>query len=169
VSVSLRPITQREAFAFIKAHHRHHDVPVGAVEVFGAQDDAGTLIGAAVVGRPVARKLDDGLTFEVTRLCTLGHLDACSLLYGAARRYILDTKGGRRGLTYILEDESGKSLEISGYAYLWTTDGGSWDRKGRPREDKHPTCPKHAYGFGAWPQLAAGVERPVRPKPAEAA
>lgn len=151
--VELRPITQREAFEYVRLHHRHHDVPVGAVEVLAAHNEDGSLVGVAVVGRTTARKLDDGLTLEITRLCTDGTHNACSLLYGAARRYILDVKGCRRGITYILEDEAGASLRASGWEYLWTTKGGSWDRKGRPRDDKAPTCPKHAYGIGAWPQL----------------
>jgi hypothetical protein len=98
--------------------------------------------------------LDDGLTAEVTRLCTDGTPNACSMLYGAARR-AAQAKGFRRGLTYILASEDGASLRASGWAYLWATDGGSWDRPSRGRTDKHPTEPKHAYGWGAWPQLAA--------------
>lgn len=148
----LRPITQAEAFAFVHQHHRHHDVPVGALWWHGAHDEDGRLVGVAIVGRPSARKLDDGLTAEVTRLCTLGTPNACSLLYGAARRVALD-KGYRRGLTYILDSEDGASLRASGWQYLWTTRGGSWDRPSRRRTDDHPTCPKQAYGFGAWPQL----------------
>lgn len=40
----------------------------------------------AIVGRPVARHLDDGWTLEVTRLATDGSANACSALYGAAWR-----------------------------------------------------------------------------------
>lgn len=153
MSVQLRPVTQADAFEFVRRHHRHHDVPVGALWQHGAMDADGRLIGVAVVGRPVSRNLDDQLTAELTRLCTVGTMDACSLLYGAARRCALQTKGYRRFLTYILESESGESLEASGLKYLWTTGGGSWDRKGRPRVDKHPTEPKRAYGAGAWREL----------------
>ncbi|MGT2493099.1 XF1762 family protein [Cupriavidus basilensis] len=40
--------------------------------------------GVAIVGRPVARALDDGWTLEVNRLCTDGTSNACSMLYAAA-------------------------------------------------------------------------------------
>lgn len=147
--LELRPISQADAFAFVREHHRHHGVPVGALWWHACHDDEGVLRGVAVVGRPVARKLDDGLTVEVTRLCTDGAFNACSLLYAAARRVALD-KGYRRGLTYILEEEDGGSLRASGWKYLGKTDGGSWDRPSRARTDKHPICVKHKYGFGAW-------------------
>lgn len=151
--IELRPITQPDAFAFIAQHHRHHRPPVGALWWQAVHDDAGVLRGVAISGRPVARMLDDGLTVEVTRLCTDGAPNACSMLYGAARRVAQD-KGYRRGLTYILGSESGASLRAAGYRYLWNTDGGSWDRPSRGRADKHPTEPKQAWGWGAWPQLA---------------
>lgn len=154
MTLELRPIFQRAAFEFVRLHHRHHDVPVGAVECLAAHNDDGQLVGVSIVGRPVSRALDDGLTFEVTRLCTLGDINCCSLLYGASRRYILDIKGGRRGLTYILEDEDGLSLKAAGWRKLWTTKGGSWDTPARRRTTTAPTCPKHAYGVGAWPALA---------------
>lgn len=150
----LRPITQADAFAFIREHHRHHGVPVGALWQHGAHDEDGLLCGVAVVGRPVARKLDDGLTCEVTRLCTNGTFNACSLLYGAARRVAID-KGYRRGLTYILQSEDGTSLRAAGWCFLWTTKGGSWDRRLRRRSDKSSIEPKDAYGWGAWPDVAA--------------
>jgi hypothetical protein len=123
----LRPITQKEAFAFIKQYHRHHDVPVGALWHHAAHDEDGRLCGVAIVGRPVARKIDDGLTCEVTRLCTNGTYNACSLLYAAARRVAID-KGFRRGVTYILNGEEGASLRAAGWRFLGMTKGGSWNR-----------------------------------------
>lgn len=101
--IELRPITQAEAFDFIRKYHRHHSVPVGALWWHAVHDSEGVLRGVAIVGRPVARRLDDGFTVEVTRLCTDGTPNACSMLYGAARRVALD-KGYRRGVTYTLPD-----------------------------------------------------------------
>lgn len=149
--IEVRPITRAEADDYIAANHRHHGVPVGALWRHAAHDADGRIVGVAVVGRPIARHLDDGLTVEVTRLCTDGTPNACSLLYGAARRTAI-TKGYRRGITYTLESENGGSLRASGWRYLWTTRGGSHDRPSRPRTDKHPTGPKRAWGWGAWPQ-----------------
>ncbi len=151
--IDLRPVTREEARSFIRQHRRHHGVPVGWLWLHGVHDDAGELAGVAVVGRPVARPLDDGLTMEITRLCTAGERNACSMLYSAARRAAL-SKGYRRGLTYILASEEGASLRAAGWRYLWAVKGRSWDTPSRPRTDKHPTEDKHAYGWGAWAELA---------------
>lgn len=153
MSIEIRPITRDEGDTFIRAHHRHHDVPVGALWRHGLQDDAGQLVGVAVIGRPVARALDDGLTVEVTRLATDTHPNACSKLYAAARRTAIE-KGYRRGLTYILASEDGATLRAAGWHLLWTVKGRSWDCPSRPRTDKHPTEDKVAYGWGAWPEIA---------------
>lgn len=152
IVAELRPITRDECDAFIREHHRHHRPPVGALWRHAVHDDNGRLVGVAVVGRPVARALDDGLTCEVTRLCTDGSRNACSQLYAAARKAAL-AKGYRRGLTYILASEDGASVRAAGWEFLWSVEGRSWDCQSRPRTDKHPTDDKHAYGWGAWSQL----------------
>ncbi|MGC1304772.1 MAG: XF1762 family protein [Caulobacteraceae bacterium] len=154
--IDLRPLTRDEGRAFVREHHRHHGWPTGFLWLHGLQDDVGELVGVSVVGRPVSRALDDGLTMEVTRLCTDGEPNACSMLYSAARRSAL-AKGYRRGLTYILASEDGASLRAAGWSHLWTVKGRSWDAPSRPRTDKHPTEDKEAYGWGAWPQLAKEV------------
>lgn len=83
--MDLCPISLDEANAFIEANHRHHGRVVGHKFSIGlARDDA--IVGVCIVGRPVARGYDDGLTLEVTRLCTDGTDNACSKLYGAAWR-----------------------------------------------------------------------------------
>lgn len=149
MGIELRPVTREEAFNFIRLHHRHHNVPLGGLWWQGVHDDDGLLRGVAVTGRPVARALDEGYTCEVTRLCTDGAENACSMLYSASRRVALN-KGFRRGLTYILSSESGKSLEAAGWRFLWDVNGRSWDCPSRPRTDKHPTEDKKAYGWGEW-------------------
>lgn len=151
--IDVRPVTHDVADAFIRQHHRHHGVPVGALWRHAIHDDNGQLIGVAVVGRPVARALDDGLTCEVTRLCTDGAPNGCSMLYAAAKRAAV-AKGFRRGLTYILASEDGASLRASGWRHLWDVKGRSWDTPSRPRTDKHPTEDKRAYGWGAWAEAA---------------
>lgn len=151
--MELRPIKRDEAFAFIREHHRHHNVPVGDLWRHAVTDDEGVVVGVAVVGRPVARPLDDGLTCEVTRLATDTHPNACSKLYAASRRTAIE-KGYRRGLTYILASEDGASLRAAGWQWLWKVKGRSWNTPSRPRTDKHPTEDKDAYGWGAWPQLS---------------
>lgn len=151
--LELRPITRDEANAYVREHHRHHGVPPGDLWRHAVMDDDGRLRGVAIVGRPVARALDDGLTCELTRLATDGAPNACSMLYGAWRKSAL-AKGYRRGLTYILASEDGGSLRAAGLVRLWTVKGRSWDCPSRPRTDKHPTEDKIAWGFGAWAQIA---------------
>jgi len=149
--IEIRPVTRDIADDFIREHHRHHCVPVGALWRQAVHDDQGILVGVAVSGRPVARALDDGLTVEVTRLCTLGTPNACSMLYAASKR-CAESKGYRRGITYILATESGASLKASGWRHLWSVPGRSWSCPTRPRTDKHPTTDKQAWGWGAWPR-----------------
>jgi hypothetical protein len=137
----LSPLTLREANAFIKAHHRHHRPVRGCICVVAVADDEDVVRGVAVLGRPVARLADDGWTAEVTRCCTDGALNACSMLYGACRRAAF-ALGYRRVITYTLPDEGGASLRGAGWRCLGTAGGGSWSRRDRPRVDEHPTQQK---------------------------
>ena len=63
------PLEFETAAAFVAEHHRHHTPPAGHKFSLGARDLAGLLAGVVIVGRPVARRRQDGLTLEVTRLC----------------------------------------------------------------------------------------------------
>lgn len=93
------PIFQKAAKLFVRKFHRHHAPSRGAIFCTAVNAD-GKLIGVAMVGRPVARKLQDGLTAEVTRLCTDGTKNACSMLYSASWR-IARELGYKRLITYI--------------------------------------------------------------------
>jgi len=92
--LKLMPVSLRVANAFVQAHHRHHrPVQGGKFSLAVTQAEASGLgqciVGVVIVGRPVARHLDDGWTLEVTRLCTDGTANACSKLVwrgGRARR-----------------------------------------------------------------------------------
>lgn len=142
--LELTPMTIRSAKLFVAEHHRHHRPPPGGLFAVGVRLQ-GKIVGVAIVGRPVARMLADGLTCEVTRLCTAGAPNACSLLYGACRR-AAKALGYARIITYILASESGVSLRAAGWVASDTKSvGGSWDRPGRGRVDKHPTEPKTRY------------------------
>src|SRR5689334_4389572 len=69
-ALNIVPVTFRQARAYIAAHHyRHHRPPQGMKFTLGVATKE-TLVGVAVVGRPIARHLDDGITAEVTRTCT---------------------------------------------------------------------------------------------------
>lgn len=137
------PLHFKAANEFVLKLHRHHGKVWGYKFAIGLTNERG-LIGVAICGRPVARLLDDGLTIEVTRLCTDGEKNACSVLYSACAR-IAREMGYRRIISYILETEPGTSLKASGWTFSHTTHGDTWDRPSRKRTDKHPTCPKKMF------------------------
>ena len=126
-----------DAAAFVSEHHRHHTPPVGHLFSIAAYDGE-RLCGVAIIGRPVARHRDDGLTAEVTRLCTDGTPNACSFLYGRAAKAAL-ALGYRRLGTYTLASEGGASLRAAGWRVVAEVKGRSWDTPSRRRTDKHPT------------------------------
>jgi hypothetical protein len=139
MSLELVPITLREANAFVAEHHRHHRPARGCIVVLAVADER--VRGVAIVGRPVARNLQDGWTAEVLRVCTDGARNACSMLYGAAWRAVR-ALGYRRLVTYTLPKEGGASLRAAGWKCIGEAGGGSWSRKDRPRVDLHPTQSK---------------------------
>ena len=125
------------AAGFVRDHHRHYTPPVGHVFSLGAYE-GDRLCGVAIVGRPVARHRDDGLTLEVTRLCTDGTRNAASFLLGCCAR-AAHALGYRRIGTYTLASEGGASLRAAGWRIVSEVRGRSWDTPSRPRTDKHPT------------------------------
>lgn len=127
----LRPIYRREADAWIRATHRHLPPPQGWIVGVALEDDAGELRGVGVLGRPLARRLQDGQTAEVTRVAVAeGVPNGCSMIYGALRRAAV-ALGYRRMVTYTLPSEGGASLRASGWREDGRTDGGEWAREGR--------------------------------------
>lgn len=130
------PISLEEANVFVATHHRHHAPVVGHKFSIGAAI-GDVIVGVSIIGRPVARRLDDGLTLEVTRLCTDGTKNACSFLYGASARAAFALGYIRIG-TYITATESGISLKASGWRLIGGTPGRSWSVPSRPRVDTHP-------------------------------
>lgn len=109
MSLTVIPITFRQATAFVARFHRHHKPSRGCKFTIGVCCPEGILRGVAMVGRPVARSYDDGLTIEVNRTATDGYPNANSCLYGASWR-IASAMGYRRMITYTQGSESGASL-----------------------------------------------------------
>lgn len=138
--LTLAPVDFDVAAAFVRDHHRHHTPPVGHKFSLAAMMDE-RCVGVVIVGRPVARRRDDGRTLEVTRLCTTGERNACSFLYGAAAKAAFALGYSRIG-TYILKREPGTSLAAAGWKLIAETPGKSWSVPSRPRADKHPIEPK---------------------------
>jgi len=138
--MELQPITLREAYQFITKHHRHHRAPQGAKFAIGVSNGL-EVVGVVVVGRPVARILDDTWTAEVTRLCTDGTKNAASKLYAAAWR-ACRAMGYHRLITYTLVTEPGTSVKAAGWRLVGQAGGGTWNRAERPRVDTHPVGQK---------------------------
>lgn len=134
--LSLQPIDFDEACVFIAEHHSHHEPPQGWK--FGiAVNDGAKVVGVITIGRPVARRTDDGFTLEVTRCCTDGTKHVASMLYGAAWRAV-KAMGYRKLITFTLDSERGTSLIAAGWKIVGETPGRSWSVPSRPRVDKHP-------------------------------
>lgn len=86
LSYKITPVTFRQAKNFVKDHHRHNAPPQGHKFSIGLLRE-GKLVGVVMVGRPIARRQDDGSTAEITRCCVLeGNPNANSALYAAAWR-----------------------------------------------------------------------------------
>jgi hypothetical protein len=137
----VRPITLRAANAYVAALHRHHTPSRGHKFSVSVVDDDGEVRGVAIVGRPVARGFDPEAVAEVTRVCTDGTPNACSMLYGAARR-ICREMGYQKIITYTLSSEPGTSLRGAGWKVDGEVRGRPWSCPTRPREDVNPTDDK---------------------------
>jgi len=134
MALTVTPIDFAEANAFVSIHHRHHKPVVGVKFCVAVSDQEGKVRGVAMVGRPIARLLDNGWTLEVNRCCTDGERNACSMLYGAAWR-VAKELGYRRLITYTLPQEGGASLRGAGWRLLGERGGGNWNTPSRPRVD----------------------------------
>ena len=146
-SLGLRPIRIAEAQEYMlggsRSIHRHHEKSQGglyAISVVRGEPAGERVVAVAVVGRPVARKLQNSEpgTIEVIRLASDGTPHAPSMLLGAVER-AARALGWRSLITYTLPSESGASLR----AASWQVDresagGGHWGTVARPRVTKHP-------------------------------
>jgi len=127
VILRIVPCNFTAATEFVAMHHRHHKPPVGHKYSIGiASGDE--LVGVIIVGRPVARAFDDGLSVEALRSCVAdGIPNGNSMLYAAAWR-AAKALGYLRLITYTMDGETGASLRAAGYRVVAT-------RKPRPGWD----------------------------------
>lgn len=164
IRLEVVPLELKEANAFVANPHRHHKPAQGHRFSLGCMDAEGSVHGAIIVGRPVARlagKPRDVL--EVVRLATDGTFNACSILYAAAAR-AGKAMGYLRIQTYTLPSEGGASLRASGWASEGAAGGGQWKHTdGKPRRTDQPTEIKERWAlrlngrpdpvFPAFPEL----------------
>lgn len=135
MSIEIVPCTITAAKEFVKNFHRHNKPPQGGLFAVGASDGT-RLVGVAIVGRPVARHMQDGFTCEVVRCCVIDDAPkgTPSALYGACWR-AARALGWHRLITYTLQTESGASLRGAGWKVLAerkaNNPGGWQNRPGR--------------------------------------
>ena len=131
------PISLKEANDFVTAHHRHNKKTAGHKWGTGLmyKDE---LVGVAIVGRAIARHMDEKYTVEILRLCIKDPApkNACSFLYSKVWR-IWQTMGGKKIITYTLDEESGASMRAVGWKKAGTTtpvkEGKGWTNRGKGR------------------------------------
>ncbi len=142
-------LTLADANAFVQEHHRHNKRVQGHKFSIGALHD-GVLVGVAIAGRPVARKLDDGMTLEVTRCCVLEDAPkgCCSFLYRRVWR-AWAAMGGKRLITYTMDCESGASLKGAGFMEVARSP--QWaEGKGWTTRSNRQWQPVHSFGKVRW-------------------
>jgi hypothetical protein len=127
------PLHLREANEFVARHHRHNLPTVGGKFAFGALD--GKLVGVAIAGRPVARRLDDGRTLEILRVATDGTANACSFLYARCAK-VARLLGYARVITDTLASETGASLRAVGARPTGPLAAHAWDCPARRRKSQ---------------------------------
>lgn len=166
--LTIVPLTLAQANALVAKWHRHHKPVRGHRFSIGVVRGDGELVGAAIVGRPVARGCAPYSTAEVTRLVSNGCDNACSKLYGACARIAFEM-GFEIIQTYILETERGTSLKASGwYRHHLQTRGGEWEHTdGKARRKDQPSCSKVRWSktLHRWPKGAAEAIKDVRQPP----
>src|SRR5262249_56200616 len=87
---------------------RRHQRPARGHKFSVGVANGDVLVGVAMVGRPVARRLDDGHTLEVVRVASDSSANACSKLYAACWA-AAKALGYRRLVTYTQAGESAAS------------------------------------------------------------
>ena len=127
-ALQTQPITLQLANDTVRKLHRHHKPVPGHKFSIGLYDHS-DLRGAVIVGRPVSRHLDNGVTLEVTRCATNGIANGCSKLYAAARTMALSA-GYSQIITYTSILEPGSSLEAAGFVRDWQEER-LWDKPWR--------------------------------------
>ena len=104
-----------DAKAFVAQHHRHNHAPKIYWRFGVGLELDGTLVGVAMGGRPKGRWApSERWVIEVIRCCTIGHKNACTMLYGAICR-AAKALGYDEAITYTLASEDGASLRAAGF------------------------------------------------------
>lgn len=126
--IRLVPIDLETAQRMVTVHHKHHKKPRGHLFSIGATVGADELAGAVIVGRPIAQALQDGFTWEVTRLSCRGGVEdkmVASKLLGAAAQASF-ARGMRLLVSYTRKDEDGTCYKAAGWVPVADVEGRPW-------------------------------------------
>jgi hypothetical protein len=160
MTLRIIPLELNEANDLVSRWHRHHKPTVGHRFSIGVVNDAGEIVGAAIIGRPVARLTDYRSVLEVTRLVTNGTKNACSILYAAAAR-IAREMGYEKIQTFILDEETGISVQAAGWTQEGVTVAGDrWTNRAGRRDDQ-PISSKRRYSKVLNIRVAKKIDTPL--------
>lgn len=139
--VDIRSIELKQAKELVSGHHRHCAQPPAGWRFGAGIYNGPELIGAVMVGRPVARGFDPLKVVEVNRLVLRDDIppdlrwNACSMSYSWAAKQAKQ-RGFQKAITYTLESEAGTSLRAAGWTPEAVIKGRSWNTRSRPRQDR---------------------------------
>lgn len=126
-------MTMQDARAYVERHHSHLHAPVSGLFALSVRDGE-RIVCVAIVGRPVARMLQNGTTCEVIRLCSDGSAPhAASMALGACVRAAV-ALGWRRIVSSTILGEPGTCYRAAGWRPVALSGGGEWSRPSRGRE-----------------------------------
>lgn len=132
-----------EANDIVARYHRHNKPVTGHRFSIGALSEEGILLGAAIVGRPVARAIDQKMTVEVLRVATNGDKNVNSFLYGKAIQ-AAKALGYLSVITYTLEKESQSTMKALGAKCEGLIQPHEWDTPSR-RRSSQPVYKEERY------------------------
>lgn len=133
MSLHIIPCTLDEAGAYVDRFHRHNKRPWIARFALAVADELGMIHGVSIVGTPDGFNSADGYTAEVKRVCTDGHMNACSILYAASWR-AARAMGYQRLITYTLPTESQSSLKALGWRCIENCGGRPWSTSSKRKD-----------------------------------
>lgn len=146
MNAQIIPLTLREANDFVEMYHRHsaRTSNDGGKFAIGLELD-GRLVGAAIVGRPIARMLQRPGTAELLRCCVgpEAPVGAGKMLNARCKR-IWQQMGGTRLVTYTLATEAGGSLSGAGFKRVAEAHSAQWKTRGR-KDREIAAKPKHRW------------------------
>lgn len=125
--LTIRPVTRKIQRSLVARWHSHHLPTIGETIALGAYVGPDP-VAVLVLGVPVAPGLQDGVTWEVTRLAVGPDAPpyTASRLLGAASR-AMDALGIRRQVSYTRIDERGTCYRAANWhpTAIVRADGGS--------------------------------------------